>query len=54
MECRLFIDVDCTYETESAEAEESKLTKILKEGTEPDKEYTQKEIKSAFCNLIDS
>lgn len=54
MECRLFIDVDCTYETESAEAEESKLTKLLKGQGEPDKEYTQKEIKSAFCNLIDS
>jgi hypothetical protein len=52
MECRLFLDVDCTYET--ATGKEGNLTKLLKgELEEPDREYTPKEIKTAFCNLID-
>jgi len=55
MECRLFIDVDCTYVTASPDKDNSNLNKLLKgQLDEPDKEYKQEEITSAFCSLIDS
>jgi len=57
MECRIFIDVDCTYETAYPEgAPESNLIKLLKgvRGVEPDKEYTREEARAGFCNLLDS
>eukprot|EP00092_Neocalanus_flemingeri_P004439 GFUD01004774.1.p1 GENE.GFUD01004774.1~~GFUD01004774.1.p1 ORF type:complete len:566 (+),score=118.87 GFUD01004774.1:136-1833(+) len=51
MECRIRIDVDCTYENKEKEGD---LTWILKGRDEPKKEYTLAEIKTAFCNLIDA
>jgi len=57
MECRIFIDVDCTYETAYTErAPESNLIKLLKgvHGVEPDKDYTKEEVRAGFCNLLDS
>jgi len=53
MECRLFIDVDCTYETADGYTE-GNLAKVMKDQAEPDRDYSPKEIKTAFCNLIDS
>lgn len=53
MECRLFIDVDCTYETEADYDKESNLAKVLIQGVDPEKEYTFEEVRKAFCNIIE-
>ena len=57
MECRIFIDVDCTYETAYPKAApDSNLIKLLRgvRGVEPDKDYTKEEVRAGFCNLLDS
>jgi len=56
MECRIRIDVDCTYESAYKGGEDSNLMKLLKgvPGVEPDKEYTKEEARTAFCSLFDS
>jgi len=57
MECRIFIDVDCTYETAyPAGVPESNLIKLLKgvRGVEPERDYSREEARTAFCNLLDS
>ena len=53
MECRLFIDVDCTYETDAGYDKESNLARVLIRGEEPEKDYTTAEIKKTFCNVIE-
>ena len=51
MECRIFIDVDCTDEAKTAELS----TDILKEKLEKqDREYSKAEAKNMLCNLMDS
>ena len=57
MECRIFIDVDCTYETAYPEGvPESNLINLLKgvQGVEPERDYSREEARTAFCNLLDS
>ena len=50
MECRIFIDVDCTDEAKTAELS----TDILKEKLEKqDREYSKAEAKNMLCNLMD-
>jgi len=53
MECRLYIDVDCTDVVASDSWKESNLTRLLAgELMEPEREYSKEEIRAAFCNLI--
>merc|ERR1711970_1078877 len=53
MECRLYIDVDCTDVLPSETDKTSNLTRLFTgEIPELDKQYTQTEITSAFCNLL--
>jgi len=55
MECRILIDVDCTQEKLMPLSVKSKLARLLKkELDEPDRDYSQAEAKSTFCNLLDS
>ena len=59
MECRVFIDVDCTY----AEREESRdpqhsllkedILSTLLNGTEPKETFTKTDVTRVFCNLLD-
>ena len=50
MECRIFIDVDCTDEAKTELSAD-----ILKEKFEkPDREYSKAEAKNMLCNLMDS
>jgi len=55
MECRIKLDVDCTWEKRDPKLLETNLAKLIL-GTldEPDKEYSDKEISSTFCNILDS
>jgi len=52
MECRLFLDIDCTNETADGYKEDSMLPRILTGEEFPDKDYPNAEIKKVFCNLI--
>ena len=56
MECRIFIDVDCTYETAYPEGVPENLINLLKgaRGVEPERDYSSEEARTAFCNLLDS
>ena len=59
MECRVFIDVDCTYaEKEDDSDHEQILVKkeilsTLQNGTEPDENFSDAEVTRVFCNLLD-
>jgi len=55
MECRIFINVDCTYEPKTPAALQSELARFLKgELEELDRDYSKAEAKTTFCNIIDS
>jgi len=55
MECRIHLNVDCTYAKKTDNSTESNLTKLLKgQLEEPDRDYSVEEVKEAFCNLIDA
>jgi hypothetical protein len=53
MECRIFLDVDCTYETAYEGGVPEGLKKVLK-GGEPTEEYTEADVQKAFCNILES
>ena len=55
MECRIHLNIDCTYAKKTDNSTESNLTKLLKgQLDEPDRDYSVDEVKEAFCNLIDA
>ena len=55
MECRIFIDVDCTDEPETPAVLQSELARLLKgELEELDRDYSKADAKTTFCNIIDS
>ena len=59
MECRVFIDVDCTYvEREDSQdagrdALKEDILNTLETGAEPKENFTQEDVKTVFCNLLD-
>ena len=59
MECRVFIDVDCTYaEEEDIKSPEDQALKedilsMLQNGSEPRETFTEAQVKNVFCNLLD-
>jgi len=56
MECRLFIDVDCTSETSEGYDADGEIAKVLRGEKQPSLEnnFSQKDVKKYFCNLLDS
>ena len=49
------IDVDCTTETRSYSADDSRLARLIRgEEQEPDKEYSKAEATHVFCNMMES
>ena len=59
MECRVFIDVDCTYvEREDSQdagrnALKEDILNTLQTGAEPTENITEEDLKAVFCNLLD-
>ena len=55
MECRVFIDVDCTYveREDSQDAQKEDILNTLETGAEPKENFTQEDVKTVFCNLLD-
>ena len=59
MECRVFIDVDCTYvEREDSQdpgrnALKEDILNTLQTGAEPKENFTEEDVKAVFCNLLD-
>jgi len=56
MECRIFIDVDCTHERRRNSILQSSLAIYLKDDKmpAPDVEYSKNVAQNTFCNLMDS
>ena len=59
MECRVFIDVDCTYIEKEDSADPAQnirkkdILSMLQNGTEPKETFTEADVKKVFCNLLD-
>ena len=57
MECRVFIDVDCTYVEREESQDPGQKTKdilnTLENGAEPTENYSVEDVKAVFCNLLD-
>jgi len=55
MECRLYLNVDCTYEREDPAVLKGHIVKVLTGQSEPTQEgFTKPEVQTAFCNLLES
>ena len=59
MECRIFIDVDCTY-VERDDSQDGGQTPLkedilntLETGAEPTENFSEEDVKAVFCNLLD-
>ena len=59
MECRVFIDVDCTYVEREDRQDPGQNTlkegilNTLETGAEPRENFTEDDVKVVFCNLLD-
>ena len=59
MECRVFIDVDCTYverediEDQGGNTLKEDILNTLQTGAEPQENFTNEDVKVVFCNLLD-
>ena len=57
MECRVFIDVDCTdVEREDSQGQGRRKENILNSfqtGAEPKENFSGEDVKAVFCNLLD-
>merc|ERR1719410_2457940 len=59
MECRVFIDVDCTYverediEDQGGNTLKEDILNTLQTGAEPKENFAAEDVKAVFCNLLD-
>ena len=59
MECRVFIDVDCTYAEKEDDSDPQQvrlkedILSTLQNGTEPKENFSDVEVTRVFCNLLD-
>ena len=59
MECRVYIDVDCTYaeREDSSDVRQTRLKEdilsALQNGTEPTEDFTEEDVTRVFCNWLD-
>ena len=55
MECRIYLEADCTYANKDPSLLQSNLVKLMTgQLDEPDQEYTPDQIRDGFCNLLDA